>query len=66
MATIDLVNEQYEALVVEHTAFVEKGNGAAGTRARKAAMELSKRMQDLRVEIQEVKNVKKTVVQSKL
>lgn len=60
MATIDLVTEQYEALVAEHTAFAEKGNGAAGTRARKAAMELTKLMKVLRTEIQDAKNAKKS------
>ena len=58
MATIDLVTEQYQALKAEHEKFVEKGNGAAGTRARKAAMELSKLMKTLRTEIQEAKNAK--------
>ena len=58
MATIDQVTEQYEALMEEHGKFAEKGNGAAGTRARKAAMELSKLMKVLRTEIQAEKNAK--------
>jgi len=58
MATIDQVTEQYEALIEEHTKFAEKGNGAAGTRARKAAMELTRLMKTLRTEIQAVKNAK--------
>lgn len=58
MATIDQVTEQYEALMEEHTKFVEKGNGAAGTRARKAAMELTRLMKTLRTEIQDEKNAK--------
>ena len=58
MATVDQVTEQYEALMEEHAKFVG-GNGAAGTRARKAAMELTKLMKTLRTEIQDAKNAKK-------
>ena len=35
--------------------FYEKGNKAAGTRVRKAMQELKKKAQDIRVEIQEIK-----------
>ena len=59
METIDLVIEQYEILMEEYAKFVEKGNGAAGTRARKAAIELTKLMKVLRTEIQDAKNAKK-------
>ena len=58
MSTIDVVKEQFEALVVEHAKFVG-GNKAAGTRARKAAMELTKLMKVLRTEIQDAKNAAK-------
>ena len=36
--------------------FYEKGNKAAGTRARKKLMELKKRSHDIRQEIQRIKN----------
>ena len=36
--------------------FYEKGNKAAGTRARKALMELKKLSHEMRQEIQEIKN----------
>lgn len=36
--------------------FYEKGNKAAGTRARKALMNLKKRAHEMRQEIQEIKN----------
>jgi hypothetical protein len=36
--------------------FYEKGNKAAGTRARKAMMELKNRAHEVRQEIQEIKN----------
>lgn len=59
MSTFDLVKEQYDALVAEYEKFSEKGNNAAGTRARKAAMELTKLMKVLRTEIQDAKNAAK-------
>jgi vacuolar-type H+-ATPase subunit H len=36
--------------------FYEKGNKAAGTRARKSMMELKKRAHEIRQEIQDIKN----------
>lgn len=42
------IKEQYEAFVVNADAQVEKSNKAAGTRARKAALELSKLMKEFR------------------
>ncbi|PSQ85568.1 MAG: histone H1 [Bacteroidetes bacterium QH_2_63_10] len=36
--------------------FYEKGNKAAGTRARKSLMELKKLAHEMRQEIQEIKN----------
>ena len=45
--------EQY---VDENEKFAEKGNKAAGTRARKALMEVVKLCKDRRKEIQEAKN----------
>lgn len=36
--------------------FYDKGNKAAGTRARKQLQDLKKLSQDIRVEIQDIKN----------
>jgi len=59
MATIDDVKSEFENLLLEHEKFDAKGNGSAGTRARKSAMELTKLMKTLRTEIQETKNARK-------
>ncbi len=40
----------------DFTQFYEKGNKAAGTRVRKAMQELKQMAQDIRVEVQEIKN----------
>lgn len=45
--------EQY---IEENEKFTEKGNKAAGTRARKALMEITKVCKDRRREIQDAKN----------
>ena len=45
--------EQY---IQENDKFTEKGNKAAGTRARKALMEITKACKDRRREIQDAKN----------
>ena len=51
------ISEQYEAFAVNAAAQVEKGNKAAGTRARKAALELTKLMKEFRkVSVEEAKN----------
>ena len=42
------INAEYEVFVANAAAQVEKGNKAAGTRARKAALELSKLMKEFR------------------
>lgn len=47
---------QFEQYVSENDKFNEKGNKAAGTRARKALMEVAKLCKDRRKEIQESKN----------
>ena len=44
------INEQYEIFAANAAAQVEKGNKAAGTRARKAALVLSKLMKEFRKE----------------
>ena len=45
-----------ESYISENEKFSEKGNKAAGTRARKALMEITKICKDRRKEIQESKN----------
>jgi hypothetical protein len=45
--------EQY---IQDNEKFSDKGNKAAGTRARKALMEITKSCKDRRKEIQEAKN----------
>ena len=45
---IEKINAEYEAFSKEAEQQIEKGNKAAGTRARKAALELSKLIKDFR------------------
>lgn len=56
-------NEQLKELISELEPdlekFYEKGNKAAGTRARKQLQELRKLSQEVRLEIQEIKNSEK-------
>lgn len=42
------INEQLENFKNDSTAFVEKGNKTAGTRARKASLELTKLFKEFR------------------
>lgn len=50
------IKELNEALLVDATAQVEKGNKAAGTRARKASLELEKLLKEFRkVSLEEAK-----------
>lgn len=48
----DVIDEAEEDLMK----FYEKGNKAAGTRARKSMMELKKLAHEIRQEIQDIKN----------
>jgi len=52
--------EKIEKLIenakIDMTKFVEKGNSAAGTRVRKFMQELKNLAQEVRVDIQNVKN----------
>jgi len=52
----DQLDEQYSQYVENNLKFVENGNKAAGTRARKALMEITKLCKGKRKEIQEAKN----------
>lgn len=45
---VEKINEQIELFQANAKLQVEKGNKAAGTRARKAALELSKLMKEFR------------------
>ncbi|MHA6697546.1 histone H1 [Chryseobacterium sp. A301] len=50
------INEEFEAFTKEAELQAEKGNKAAGTRARKSALELSKLFKDFRkVSVEESK-----------
>lgn len=53
MSTVEQIKAAYEAFVEENEKFVEKGNKAAGGRARKALMELAKLAKVRRAEILE-------------
>ena len=48
--------EQFKEYKENHDKFVEKGNKAAGTRARKALSEIAKLTKSQRKAIQDVKN----------
>lgn len=53
---IEKINAEFAAFSKEAQAQLEKGNKAAGTRARKAALELSKLMKEFRkVSVEESK-----------
>lgn len=54
--THNLIVEAIDVYLEENAKFEEKGNKAAGTRARKALMDLKKLATDRRKEIQEKKN----------
>ncbi len=45
---VEKINAEYESFLANATAQAEKGNKAAGTRARKSALELSKLMKEFR------------------
>jgi hypothetical protein len=56
MSRIDEIKELMAGLEEDLVKFYDKGNKAAGTRARKQLQELKKLSQDIRLEIQEMKN----------
>lgn len=56
MNTHESIIALFEQYVEENEKFNDKGNKAAGTRARKALMEITKLCKDRRKEIQESKN----------
>ncbi len=50
------MNELLEQLEPDLNKFYDKGNKAAGTRARKTLQEIKKKSQEIRLEIQDWKN----------
>jgi len=56
---IKLLKDQYNTFQEEIEKFNEKENAAAGTRARKALLEIAKLTKVIRKEIQDVKNAGK-------
>lgn len=59
MSRFDEMNELLDQLEPDINKFYEKGNKAAGTRARKTLQAMKKKAQDIRMEIQEWKNTGK-------
>lgn len=59
MSRYDEMNELLDQLEPDINKFYNKGNKAAGTRARKTLQEIKKTAQDIRLEIQEWKNTGK-------
>jgi hypothetical protein len=56
MSRYDEVKGLVDEMEEDMNKFYNKGNKAAGTRARKSLQELKKLAQDIRVEIQDMKN----------
>lgn len=56
MSRYDDVKNLIESLEDDMVKFYEKGNKAAGTRARKGLQNLKKLAQEVRLEIQDIKN----------
>jgi hypothetical protein len=58
MENYEKIKELVENMSKDIDAFYAKGNKTAGTRDRSACQDLKKLAQDLRVNVQETKNVK--------
>ena len=56
---IKIITEQFNSFEEEIQKFNEKGIAAAGTRARKALLEIAKLTKAIRKDIQDVKNAGK-------
>lgn len=56
MSRIEQMNSLVAELEPDMEKFYEKGNKAAGTRARKQLQEIKKVSQEIRLEIQDMKN----------
>lgn len=53
---VQSLQNNFEAFQVDYSAFTDKGNKAAATRARKALSEIAKLSKEIRKEIQDAKN----------
>lgn len=56
MSRFDDIKNVIEGVENDMNKFYEKGNKAAGTRARKGLQDLRKLAQEVRLEIQDIKN----------
>lgn len=56
MSRINEIKTLMEGLEEDLVKFYDKGNKAAGTRARKQLQDLKKLSQEIRLEIQDIKN----------
>ena len=56
---LKLISDQFNIYTEEVNKFKEKGVAAAGTRARKALLEIAKLTKVIRKDIQDVKNANK-------
>lgn len=56
MSRVDEIKNLVEEATSEMSKFYDKGNKAAGTRARKGLQDLKKLAQEIRLEIQDIKN----------
>lgn len=56
MSRLDQITNLMTELEGDMEKFYEKGNKAAGTRARKQLQDLKKLSQEIRLEIQDIKN----------
>ena len=56
---LKLISDQFNVYTEEVNKFNEKGVAAAGTRARKALLEIAKLTKVIRKDIQDVKNANK-------
>ena len=58
MKRFDELRDLVMNLEADFQKFYDKGNSAAGTRVRKGMQELKNLAQDIRVEVQDIKNTK--------
>jgi hypothetical protein len=56
MKKIEKLKELIASIEADATKFYSNGNSAAGTRVRKAMLDIKNAAQEIRVEVQEVKN----------
>ena len=62
MKRFNEIKDLVMSLEADFEKFYEKGNNAAGTRVRKGMQELKNLAQDIRVEVQDIKNKGKTTL----